>query len=354
MIDSKFWRHKRVFITGHSGFKGQWLSRSLVALGADVYGYSDKPFDWVDAEEPGLYRGHFFETIGNINDHIRLSRAIEAAQPDILFHMAAQALVIDGYNEPVRTFQDNVVGTACVLNQVRYSNTIRAVINVTSDKCYLNLDQGRNFTEDDRLGGGDPYSASKACAELVAASYTKSFFSLPESPGLASVRAGNVIGGMDWSDNRLVPDFYRATAARTPLEIRSPEATRPWQFVIEPLLGYMLLAERLFQDPRTYTGAWNFGPTERDVKSVATIVRLLNQQAETPLEILQGSAEFKESTFLMIDSTKARNKLGWRPSLSFEKGIGYTADWYRAWCAGRDTKEIVRNQILSVFDNGTA
>ena len=347
VISSGFWFGRRVLVTGHTGFKGSWLTLMLARLGADVTGLAlDPPVG------PQLYDlAGVAETLRDIRADIADARAVvEAvaeADPEIIIHMAAQALVKDGYKAPVETFRTNVMGTVHVLDAARHAASLRVVLVVTTDKCYENDETNRGFREIDRLGGADPYSNSKACAEQVTACYRTSFFSDPARPvAIASVRAGNVIGGGDFAADRIVPDAVRAMMARTRLEVRNPGAVRPWQHVIDPLLAYLALAERAFFEPTTYGTAWNIGSGTASERDVASLLAGL-AAAWTPAAPWHHDtrAHPKEAGTLRLDISKARELLGWSPLLTFDEMIDWTAAWYRTYAEGRDVRAITRQQI---------
>ena len=340
-----FWRGKRVLLTGHTGFKGAWCRLWLERLGAQVFGLGLAP------EDPaGLYSltgGSLSDgSIGNILDPALVSRRFHQAAPDIVIHMAAQALVRRSYDEPVETFETNVMGLVRILEAVRRTQTVRAIVNVTSDKCYENRDQIWSYREDDPMGGADPYSASKGCAELVTASYRRSYFNGAGSQRLASARAGNVIGGGDTSPDRLVPDCIRCFEQGRPVLIRNPLATRPWQHVLDPVCGYLLLAQALYEGGDGMDEGWNFGPSDDGSWPVSRIVEVLadlwgDGAAWRPdLEVHP-----KEARMLRVDSTKARMRLGWRPRLELDRALVWTVDWWRAVRRGASAIDVTRAQI---------
>jgi CDP-glucose 4,6-dehydratase len=350
-MNPDFWRGRRVFVTGHTGFKGGWLSLWLARLGAKVTGYSLAP-----AAEPSFFEtarvGETLEThvIGDIRDFESLSRAIAQAKPGIVLHLAAQSLVRAGYATPVETYATNVMGTVHLLEAVRTVPGIAAMVNVTSDKCYENRETAHRYREDDAMGGFDPYSSSKGAAELVSAAYARSYFSA-SGPALASARAGNVIGGGDWAEDRLVPDFFRALDAGEPLVIRSPHAVRPWQHVLEPLSGYLQLAEKLAEGGRDFAGGWNFGPGEASERTVGFVAGALADQLGGKVEIT-NAPQLHEAGLLRLDSTKAVTKLGWSPRWPLETALERTADWHRAWREGRDMQAFSREQIAAYAADG--
>jgi CDP-glucose 4,6-dehydratase len=349
-INREFWRGKSVFITGHTGFKGGWLSTWLTELGAIATGYALAPI--TDPSYFGLcsLARRMKSVTSNICDADAIIRSMQAAQPKVVFHLAAQPLVRRSYENPPETFSSNIGGTVNVLEAIRHTPSVRAAVIVTSDKCYENHEWLWSYREHDRLGGHDPYSASKACAELVAEAYRKSFFDLDGSTiALATARAGNVIGGGDWSKDRLVPDAIRALVGREPLMIRNPDAVRPWQHVLEPLAGYLALAERLHEDGREWSGAWNFGPPGSSEVSVATVAdKIIARWGEGEWRRVQIEKAPHEAIHLKLDSSKSRALLGWRPLLDLDETAEMTADWYRKAIARTPINmyEMSREQIL--------
>lgn len=340
LVNEKFWAGKRVFLTGHTGFKGAWLALWLAKLGARVSALALPP-----ATTPSLWalvegRAGVGSTMGDIRDLDALKKAMAAAQPEVVFHLAAQALVRASYGDPVGTYATNVMGTVHVLEAARELG-VRAIVNVTSDKCYDNVGLERGYREDDPMGGRDPYSSSKGCAELVASAYRSSFLK-----PLASARAGNVIGGGDWAADRVVPDIVRAVAAGKPVQIRNPNAVRPWQHVLEPLAGYLLLAERVWGGPEQHAEGWNFGPDERDAVPVQKLVEAMIRLWGPPAEWQADRGQHPhEAHFLRLDSTKARSRLGWKPRLSLDKALEWTVDWYRGQARGEDARALTIAQI---------
>jgi CDP-glucose 4,6-dehydratase len=329
MVTHEFWRGQRVLVTGHTGFKGGWLATWLGALGAHVTGYGLAPDTTPSYFARCGLAGRLTSRLADVRDAAAVADAVAAARPRVIFHLAAQALVRRSYREPAATFATNVLGTVHLLEAARHVSSVEAVVVVTSDKCYEQRGEHRAFTEDDPLGGDDPYSASKAAAELVTAAYRRSFLGSGH-PRVATARAGNVIGGGDWAEDRLVPDAVRALGRGEPLRVRNPASVRPWQHVLEPLGGYLMLAERLCGDD-AWAGAWNFGPREEDAVPVATLADLL-------LALRDGSrweagpepAAPPEAGQLRLDCRRAHSRLGWRPVLTLKEAVALTVDWYRA------------------------
>lgn len=341
-----FWQGKRVFLTGHTGFKGSWLSLWLQSLGAEVIGYSLEP-----PSVPALFNvAHVAVGMRSIKGDIlnlpKLQKTLQEYAPDILIHMAAQSLVRHSYQFPIETLSTNIIGTANVLEAARHVDSIRVIVNVTSDKCYENREWTRGYRENESMGGYDPYSCSKGCAELVIASYRRSFFSAEQAAKIASVRAGNVIGGGDWAADRIVPDSIRAIIQHKPVLIRNPHAIRPWQHVLEPLAGYMILAQRLWDDGQGYAEGWNFGPDENHAWSVETLVDgLCHLWGEDASWLVNNSDTMHEAHFLKLDSSKAIQNLGWRPLLNMQDTLAMTVAWYKRFYEGEDPRKIVLEQI---------
>lgn len=345
-----FWRHRRVFVTGHTGFKGGWLSIWLEKLGAVVTGYSLDP-----PTEPSLFRlagiGSIVDShIGDVRDLGRLSAVLSAARPEVVFHLAAQPLVMGGYSDPVGTFETNVMGTVNLLQAIRSVPGVRAVVNVTTDKCYENSDRGLAFKESDPMGGAEPYGSSKACSELVTRAMGHSFFGRDQYPGhrvsIATARAGNVIGGGDWGANRLLPDIVRSFAAGQPVLIRRPGSTRPWQHVIDPLHGYLVLAQRLHEAGPEFDGGWNFGPDVGGSKPVSWIVeRCVQLWGDDAGWIKDPAAHPAEAQLLQLDCSKVRTQLGWQTRVDLARALVMTIGWYREVLRGADALQMCRSQI---------
>jgi CDP-glucose 4,6-dehydratase len=348
--DPAFWKGKRVLVTGHTGFKGSWLVMWLEALGATPLGLSLAPDTTPSLSEQAGLEARFESVRCDIRDGERLGAAVRAFAPDIVLHLAAQTLVRRSYREAIYTFEANVMGTAHLLEAVRATPSIQAVVIVTTDKCYENNEWAWAYREIDPLGGYDPYSASKACAEILVSSWRRSFLSNAAAGGrqiaIGSARAGNVIGGGDWAVDRLVPDCARAFAKGEPVVIRNPNATRPWQHVLEPLSGYLLLAERLWQDGEAFAEAWNFGPEAGDIQPVSWVLeRLVREWGEGARWELVAGDHPHEAGLLAVDAAKARARLHWRPRLSLKEALAWTASWYQRARAGEDVAKLVVEQI---------
>lgn len=349
-MDTGFWNKKKVFLTGHTGFKGTWLSLMLAHLGADLTGYSLAPkttpnmFDTVNA---GLGTSSI---IADIRDLRSLTGAVCEANPEIVIHMAAQPLVRDSYQNPVETFDTNVMGSVHLLEACRQCPSVRAILIVTTDKCYENREWVWGYREDEPMGGHDPYSASKGCTELVATAYRKSFFSCgPQMhrAKIATARAGNVIGGGDWSNDRLIPDIVRAFIKNEQALIRNPNAVRPWQHVLEPLSAYLLIAQKLYQEGDPYAESWNIGPISNDTKPVSWIInRMVEVWGETASWDLDQQGQPHEAQYLSLDISKIQQRLNWKPKLNLSKSIDWLVDWYRAFYSRHcDMRELTIRQI---------
>ena len=340
-----FWNKKRVFITGHTGFKGGWLSLWLQYVGAEVHGYALDPNSDPNFFTSARVSDGMQSTIGDVRDYPSLTAALQKCKPEIIFHLAAQPLVRESYNDPVKTYSTNVMGTVHLLEAVRQTPGVRAIVNVTSDKCYENQEWAWGYREIDALGGHDPYSNSKGVSELVSSCYRNSFFKTSEIT-LATARAGNVIGGGDWSADRLVPDILRALQTSQAAVIRNPLATRPWQHVLEPLSGYLRLAERLYTEGNSFAEAWNFGPLDDEAKSVGWIATELTQLfGSTATWVADASNQPHEAHFLKLDISKARARLGWTPRLLLADALRLTVDWARQHEAGQDMHVASLSQI---------
>lgn len=348
----EFWSNKKVLITGHTGFKGSWLSLWLQRLGASVIGYSLPAPTQPSLFEVAKIEPQLTSITGDIRDLADLQAVMLEHQPEIVFHMAAQPLVRYSYQNPVETYATNVMGTVNLLEAVRHSSSVRVVVVITTDKCYENREWVWGYRENEPMGGRDPYSSSKGCAELVTEAYRSSFFTpypqeLHQPAAIASVRAGNVIGGGDWASDRLIPDIMRAIQADQPVLIRNPHATRPWQHVLEPLGGYMLLAERLWQSGTTYAEGWNFGPNDEDVKPVSWIVDYLTRRwGEGASWKLDAGDHPHEANYLKLDCSKAKARLGWHPRLSLDTTLEWIVEFYQAYRHQEDIAKVVDAQIL--------
>lgn len=344
MMTPGFWRGRRVLVTGHTGFKGAWLSLWLGKLGAHVTGYGLAPATHPSLFDlAGLERG-MDSVIGDVRDASALQRCVAHARPEVIFHLAAQALVRTSYEVPAETYATNVMGTVNLFEAVREAPNVLAVVNVTSDKCYENRESQRGYLEDDALGGSDPYSSSKACAELVTSAYRRSFFE--QGPAVATARAGNVLGGGDWARDRLVPDMIGAFLRKEPVRIRYPEAIRPWQHVLDSLHGYLQLAESLVRDGTASAEAWNFGPGDASAINVAQLAtRLSDLWGGDAAWQLESVHQPPESRTLKLDASKARRDLGWQPVLPLEETLRFVVAWYRAHHAGQDMRTFTLQQI---------
>lgn len=348
--DPAFWRGRRVLLTGHTGFKGSWLSLWLHSLGAEVTGYALEP-----PTAPSLFAqagvaGTLRSVTGDIRDARMLDDVVRRARPEVVLHLAAQSVVKRGYADPVETYSSNVMGTVHVFEAVRKLGAPCVLVNVTSDKCYAHRDAGPGYREDDPMGGDDPYSNSKGCAELVTHSYRLSFFppaKLKEhGVALASARAGNAIGGGDWTADQLIPDLVRGFTGGAPCLIRSPGAIRPWQFVLEPLRGYLMLAERLAADGAAFATGWNFGPHDDDAKPVSWIAdRMVKTWGGSAAWTRDAAAHPGEAAVLRLDASRAARELHWHPVLRLEGALDWIVEWYRAWAGGGDVARLTREQI---------
>lgn len=345
-VNNSFWKGRKVFLTGHTGFKGSWLSLWLQSMGAIIKGYSLVP-----PTTPSL----FFEAnveknmeseIGDIRDLENLKSSIKDFNPDIVIHMAAQPLVRYSYIDPLETYTTNVIGTAHVLEVAKLCKNIRAIVSVTTDKCYENNEWELGYRENEPLGGHDPYSSSKACAELVTSAYRRSFFHTNDTAFIASARAGNVIGGGDWADDRLIPDILRAFENTNPVVIRNPLSVRPWQHVLEPLSGYLILAEELFEKGESFAEAWNFGPYDSDCRSVEWILnRMVDRWGEGAKWVLDEDNHPHEANFLKLDCSKARTQLKWEPKWNLDQTLDLIIKWHKNWRDGKDMNDMCIQEI---------
>jgi CDP-glucose 4,6-dehydratase len=345
-INSGFWKNKKVFVTGHTGFKGSWLLLWLQEMGATVKGYSLAP-----NTSPNLYEeanvGEGIESeIGDIRNLEAVTKSMTSFDPDIFIHMAAQPLVRLSYSEPVETYATNVMGTIHVLEAARKCKSLKSIVAITTDKCYENKEWPWGYRENEAMGGHDPYSSSKGCCELLIASYRKSFFNSPNSASLASVRAGNVVGGGDWSDDRLIPDILKAFEKSVPVIVRNPLSTRPWQHVLEPLSGYLLLAEELYNNGDQFAEGWNFGPKDEDCQSVEKILNtMIKTWGEGASWKLDSSNNPHEAGFLKLDCSKAAQQLKWVPQWNLEFTLKSIVEWHKAWMNNADMKKQCLKEI---------
>ncbi len=346
-MNSSFWKNKKVFITGHTGFKGSWLSLWLQSAGAQLVGYALTP-----PTSPNLFTDAHVEAgmmsiIGDIRDLELLQKNISEHKPEIIIHMAAQTVVRSSYENPVETYATNVMGTVNILEAMRSVPSVKVFVNVTSDKCYENHEWPWGYRETDSLGGFDPYSNSKACSELVTSAYRNSFFfSENNKVAIATARAGNVIGGGDWTKDQLIPDIFRALLADQSIRLRSPKAIRPWQFVLEPIDGYLTLAEHLWEGGANYAEAWNFGPSYDDAKPVEWIAEKINQLWGGKYQIeIDSSLQPHEAGYLKLDASKATVRLHWQPMLQLSQGLEWVTEWYQAYYKKNNISELTRQQI---------
>lgn len=349
-MNPRFWSGMRVFLTGHTGFKGSWLSLWLQDAGAEVTGYALEPPTTPSLYEAASVASGMHSITADIRDGERLTRSMKEAQPAIVFHMAAQSLVRPSYSNPVETYATNAMGTVNLLEAVRSTDSVRAVVIVTSDKCYENREWLWGYRESEALGGYDPYSSSKACAEIATAAYRTSYFHPREyekhRTGIASARAGNVVGGGDWAQDRLIPDIARALSSGQPVRIRNASSIRPWQHVLSPLHGYLALAERLFEGDPGFADAWNFGPDDTDARSVEWIVnRMCRAWSEGATWINDGPNGPHEAKYLKLDSSKARAMLGWHPAWNLDQALDRIVAWYKAFSRGQDMRRLTTAQI---------
>lgn len=340
---------KRVFLTGHTGFKGAWMTFLLTEIGAKVKGFALKPEPEKNHFDLLGLKNSIEHVEGNIQDKAALSYAVQAFQPEYVFHLAAQALVKQSYADPVDTFHSNVMGSVNLLDAVRHCASVKSLVYITSDKCYENVEWLWGYRENDRLGGHDPYSASKAAAEIVFSAYMRSYFSPRADFGAATARAGNVIGGGDWAKNRIIPDCIRAFEEDQPVILRNPQATRPWQHVLEPISGYLLLAAQLRAEPKQYEGSWNFGPDLSEVKTVEDVTRSIIQYFGCGRLEIDTSGHHHEAGLLQLNCDKAHQLLNWYPRWSTEKTLMETAGWYKRVKAGEDVTSITRSQLKDYF-----
>ncbi len=350
-VNPAFWKNKKVFLTGHTGFKGSWLSLWLQHLGAELKGYALEPYTTPNLfTEAGVAEG-MQSQIGDIRNLEAMSKSMTSFKPDILIHMAAQPLVRQSYKDPVETYSTNVMGTVNVYEAARQCQDLKAIVSVTTDKCYENREWEWGYRENEPMGGHDPYSSSKGCAELVTSAYRRSFFSSPDTASLASARAGNVVGGGDWADDRLIPDILRAFEKSEPVIIRNPLSTRPWQHVLEPLSGYLVLAQALYTHGDTYAEAWNFGPRDEDCRSVQWILdQMVERWGKGASWALDKNNNPHEAGFLKLDISKAKTKLNWQPSWDLSHTLNLIVDWQKAYMQNQDIKEKCLQEIKMYYE----
>lgn len=351
MLDlfNNIYRDKRVLITGHTGFKGSWMAIWLKELGADVYGYALEPISDKDNFVTTGLAGKMNHLIGDIRDKDGLLKYFNEVKPDIAFHLAAQPLVIDSYNNPHYNYETNLMGTVNFFEAVRSCPSVKVAINVTTDKCYQNNEWVWGYRENDPMGGEDPYSASKGCSELITNSYIKSFFTKENTAHVASGRAGNVIGGGDWAENRIIPDMMRGHFNDKTTSIRNPNSVRPWQFVLEPVYGYMKLGEMLVKEGKKFTGGWNFGPAAYENYSVGDVVNEMKKIIPSlKIDAPRATEKLHEAGLLKLDITKAVNQLNWKPKLDFEQTIRFTVEGYMAENA--TTSDVYKNRVKQIND----
>lgn len=354
-MNREFWKDKKVLVTGHTGFKGSWLSMWLQQMGADVVGYALSSPTQPSLFEVAHVADGMTSIIGDIRDLKGLQGAIAEYHPEIVIHMAAQALVRYSYKDPIETYSTNILGTANTLEAVRHSESVRVVVSITSDKCYENKEWLWGYRETDPMGGRDPYSSSKGCAELIISAYRNSYFSqnkhLNHGMEVASTRAGNVIGGGDWAKDRLIPDVMNALLEKRPVIVRNPNAIRPWQHVLEPLNGYLSLAEQLWTCGSQFAQAWNFGPSSDDAKTVSWIVEYLTSSwGEGARWELDTAEHPHEDNYLKLDCTKARSLLGWEPKLRLTTALEWIVEWYRGYQQNKDMRSLTGKQIRRFED----
>jgi CDP-glucose 4,6-dehydratase len=346
-LKNEFYKNKKVLITGHTGFKGSWLSIWLTHLGAEVVGIALDPKTEKDLFVlSDIQRGikDYREDIRNMD---KIKEIFQKEQPEIVFHLAAQPLVIESYHNPVETYETNIMGTVNILEAIRRTKSVKAAVMITSDKCYDNKEWAWGYRENDPMGGHDPYSSSKGAAEIVIGSYRNSFFREEGTCEIASARAGNVIGGGDWSDNRLFPDIIRAIESNKHIELRNPLATRPWQHVLEPLGGYLLLAAKMAENIGKYSEAWNFGPYYQDIQSVKEVVeKVIHNFGKGNWKDISSPDQFHEANMLSLDISKAISKLNWKPRLNFKETIQMTTEWYKNYKTHPNILEFTTNQII--------
>jgi CDP-glucose 4,6-dehydratase len=351
--EASFWRGRRVLITGHTGFKGGWLCTWLKSMGAEIAGLSLPPEACPNVFNVAEVANGMDSRFGDIRDADLVRQIVSEISPEIVIHMAAQALVRRSYADPIETYETNVMGTVHILEAVKSVGTVKALVNVTSDKCYENHEWVWGYREDESMGGHDPYSSSKGCAELITSAYRRFFFD-DHGIALATARAGNVIGGGDWSNDRIVPDVLRALDQGLPVLVRNPRSIRPWQHVLEPLSGYLILAQALFEGGKEFAGAWNFGPVDQDAKTVESLVGCMCELWGTGATWHVADAEglqHHEARYLKLDASKARHFIGWSPRWRLEQALIATIEWHRVWTSRGDCKSLMLEQIKNYLQS---
>jgi CDP-glucose 4,6-dehydratase len=357
-MDPLFWKDKKVLVTGHTGFKGSWLSVWLQNMGANLIGYSLPPPTTPSLFSIACLDKGMTSVIGDVRDFTQLQSVIAEHRPEIIFHMAAQSLVRHSYDNPVETYATNVMGTVHLLEAVRQVGGVKAIVNITSDKCYENQEWPWGYRENEPMGGFDPYSNSKGCAELITSAFRNSFFN-PEDfdthgVALASARSGNVIGGGDWAKDRLIPDIMRAISEGKPVVVRNPDSIRPWQHVLEPLSGYLLLAQKLFQEGKEFAQAWNFGPNDEDAKPVSWIATHMTEMwGKDASWKLDGKKHPHEAHYLKLDCSKAKSQIGWSPTWNLETTLHAIVSWHKEYLAQKDMRVVVSDQINAFLKEKT-
>ena len=348
----KVFEGKKILVTGDTGFKGSWLAYWLYHLGAEVYGFALPPEREYDHYARLGMEKCIRHKDGDVRDFTRTHEYMEKIQPEFVFHLAAQPIVRKSYDDPKKTFDTNIGGTVNILEAVRLTASVKALVTITSDKCYKNKEWCWGYRENDELGGKDPYSASKAAAEIVFSAYQDSFFNQRPKFGAASVRAGNVIGGGDWSADRIVPDCIRALEGNCPIELRNPHATRPWQHVLDPLSGYLLVASRLYEDPEKYRGSYNFGPNSQEMHTVQDVaLELISVWGSGEIRITKKQSDPPESGLLHLNCDRAHQVLGWYPRWDFKTSIEKTARWYKSVKSGKSAESVTKQQITEYMEN---
>lgn len=348
----KFWKNKRILVTGHTGFKGSWLCIILKELGANIIGYSLEPNTNPNLYSEAKIEKDIISIIGDIRDYQKFQKCLDKYKPEIIIHMAAQPLVRYSYKYPIETFSTNVMGTLNVLQASRYCKSLKSVVIVTTDKCYENIGKKQGYKENDPMGGYDPYSSSKGCCELLISSYRRSYFNNKNTPNIASVRAGNVIGGGDWSNDRLIPDILKCFENSKTIKVRNPKSVRPWQHVIEPLFGYLILTQNLTLNFNQFSEGWNFGPDDENCKSVEWILKNMIKLWDKKFKWeFDNDINPHEASFLKLDCSKAKEKLDWRPLWDLEYSLKLIVEWHKKWLLGKNVKHICKEQINQYIIN---